>query len=104
MGMRSEKKKKIIGKPPVRHRKFFSDTIFGVTRPSIRRLARRGGVKRLSSTLYEEVRRVIRQFLELIVRDVVTYTEHRKQKTVGAKDVLLALRRHGRPLYGYLEK
>merc|ERR1711904_431675 len=81
-----------------------SDTILGVTRPSIRRLARRGGVKRLSSLLYEEVRRVIRQFLELIIRDVVTYTEHRKQKTVGARDVLWALRRHGRPIYGYLEQ
>jgi histone H3/H4 len=31
-------------------------TIAGITKPAIRRLARRGGVKRISGLIYEEVR------------------------------------------------
>ena len=32
------------------------DNIQGITKPAIRRLARRGGVKRISGLVYEEVR------------------------------------------------
>jgi histone H3/H4 len=31
----------------------------------------------------------------------VTYTEHAKRKTVTAMDVVYALKRQGRTLYGY---
>ena len=40
-----------------RHRKVLRDNIQGITKPAIRRLARRGGVKRISGLIYEEVRR-----------------------------------------------
>ena len=33
-----------------RHRKVFRETIAGITKPAIRRLARRGGMKRISGT------------------------------------------------------
>ena len=39
-----------------RHRKVLRDNIQGITKPAIRRLARRGGVKRISGLVYEEVR------------------------------------------------
>ena len=39
-----------------RHRKILRDNIQGITKPAIRRLARRGGVKRISGLIYEEVR------------------------------------------------
>ena len=32
------------------------DVIMGITKPAIRRLARRGGVKRISSLVYDETR------------------------------------------------
>ena len=38
-----------------RHRKVLRDNIQGITKPAIRRLARRGGVKRISGLVYEEV-------------------------------------------------
>nr|XP_021500552.1 histone H4-like [Meriones unguiculatus] len=60
-----------------RHRKVLRDNIQGITKPAIRRLARRGGVKRIS------------------------YTEHAKRKTVTAMDVVYALKRQGRTLYGF---
>ena len=39
-------------------------TIDGITKPAIRRLCRRGGVKRISSFIYDDTRAVLRGFLE----------------------------------------
>ncbi len=84
-----------------RHRKVFRDNIQGITKPAIRRLARRGGVKRISGLIYEETRGVLKVFLEHVIRDAVTYTEHARRKTVTAMDVVYALKRQGRTLYGF---
>ena len=84
-----------------RHRKVLRDNIQGITKPAIRRLARRGGVKRISGLIYEETRGVLKVFLESVIRDAVTYTEHAKRKTVTAMDVVYALKRQGRTLYGF---
>jgi len=83
------------------------------------RLARRGGVKRISGLIYEETRGVLKIFLENVIRDSVTYTEHSKRKTVTALDVVYgasalvkydpdihmtvyaALKRSGKTLYGF---
>jgi histone H4 len=72
------------------------DNIQGITKPAIRRLARRGGVKRISAMIYEETRGVLKTFLEGVIRDAVTYTEHAKRKTVTSLDVVYALKRQGR--------
>jgi histone H4 len=77
------------------------ETVQGITKPAIRRLARRGGVKRISGLIYEEVRIVLKQFLEKVVRDAVWYTEHARRKTVTAMDIVYALKRQGRTLYGF---
>ncbi len=63
-----------------RHRKVLRDNIQGITKPAIRRLARR---------------------LENVIRDAVTYTEHARRKTVTAMDVVYALKRQGKTLYGF---
>jgi histone H4 len=84
-----------------RHRKVLRDNIQGVTKNAIRRLARRGGVKRISGLIYEETRGVLRLFLEDIVRDAVTYMEHANRKTVNTLDIVYALKRQGKTLYGF---
>ena len=43
-----------------RHRKVLRDNSQGITKPAIRRLARRGGVKRISGLIYEETRGVLK--------------------------------------------
>ena len=73
----------------------------GISKPAIRRLARRGGVKRISGLIYEETRGVLKTFMESVIRDAVTYTEHARRKTVTAMDVVYALKRQGRTLYGF---
>uniref|UniRef100_A0A673YSX6 Histone H4 n=1 Tax=Salmo trutta TaxID=8032 RepID=A0A673YSX6_SALTR len=73
-----------VGKENRRHRKVLSENIQGITKPAI-------GVKRISCLIYEETRQ----------RDAVTYTEHAEKKTVTAMDVVYALKRQGRTLYGF---
>ena len=58
-----------------RHRKVLRDNIQGITKPAIRRLARRGGVKRISGLIYEETRGVLKVlFLMLEVSSDKTST------------------------------
>jgi histone H4 len=83
------------------HRKVLRDNIQGITKTAIRRLTRRGGVKRISGLIYEETRRMLKVFLEIVVQDAVTYTEYAKRKTVTAMDVVYALKRQGKTLYGF---
>jgi hypothetical protein len=54
-----------------------------------------------SPVIYEETRGVLKTFLEGVIRDAVTYTEHAKRKTVTSLDVVYALKRQGRTLYGF---
>jgi len=84
-----------------RHKKNLKENIQGITKPAIRRLARRGGVKRISGLIYEETRGALKTFLENVIRDAVAYTEHARRKTVTALDVVYALKRQGRTLYGF---
>ncbi len=84
-----------------RHRKILRDNIQGISKPAIRRLARRGGIKRISSYFYEEARGVLRKFLENLIKDTITYTEHANRKTVLAMDVIYALKRQGKTIYGF---
>ena len=84
-----------------RHRKILRDNIQGITKPAIRRLARRCGVKRISGLIYEETRDVLKNYLESVIRDAVTYTEHAKRKTFVAMDIVYALKWQGKTLYGF---
>lgn len=83
-----------------RHKPVFKDNIQGITKPAIRRLARRGGVKRISGTVYDEVRTVLRTFLDGVIKDAISYTDHARRKTVTAMDIVYALKCKGRTLYG----
>jgi hypothetical protein len=47
--------------------------------------------------IYEETRGVLKTFLEGVIRDAVTYTEHAKRKTVTSLDVVYALKRESLP-------
>ncbi|CAI9268881.1 unnamed protein product [Lactuca saligna] len=84
-----------------RHCKVLRDNIQGITKPAIRLLARGGGVKRISGLIYEENCVVLKFFLENIICDAITYTKHARWKTDMAMDVVYALKRQGRTLYGF---
>ena len=79
-----------------RHRGNKRSALDRISNGSVRRLARRGGVKRLSAQLYNDTRAVVNQFVSKVVGDAVTYTTHARRKTVTSMDVVLALKRQGR--------
>ena len=66
------------------------NSIQGVTKGAIRRLARRGQVKRISGLVNEETRAVTKVLLEKVMRDTVTFTEHARRKTVSGVDMVTA--------------
>lgn len=72
-----------------------------ISKPSLRRLARRGGVKRLGAAVYPEMCSVAKLYLEEVLRLSVTYANHAKRKTVICADVLYALKRLGIRFIGY---
>ena len=73
----------------------------GISNRAIRRLARRGGVKRISELIYEETKSILKSYLEKVLKDAIIYTEHAKRKTVTSLDVIYALKKQGKSLYGY---
>ena len=86
-----------------RHREVLRNNLVGITKPAIRRLARRGGIKRIAGVLYDAVRHVLRDFVDSVVKDACIYAEHAKRKTITALDVVHALKRKGRTMYGFGE-
>jgi len=77
----------------------------GITKPEIRRIARRAGVKRFGGPrVYDEARHSLREFLQTVLRDVFAFTEHSRRMTVSVNDVLYALKRRGMTLYGHGRK
>ncbi|KAH9242140.1 hypothetical protein K456DRAFT_723503 [Colletotrichum gloeosporioides 23] len=93
--------KVLPGQGAKRHRKIMKDTIRGITKPAIRRLARRGGVKRISAMIYDDARSALKDRLTGIIRDCITYVEYRGAKTITIHDVIHSLRRLGAPIYGF---
>lgn len=86
---------------PARHRHAKKDPWQTITNADIRRLCRRGGVKRIKSTIYTESKTVMEQFIDKIIIDALTYTTHARRSTVSVIDIIFALKRHGITLYGY---
>ncbi|KAI4762681.1 hypothetical protein E4T52_05250 [Aureobasidium sp. EXF-3400] len=84
-----------------RHRKILRDNIQGITKGSIRRLARRGGVKRISANIYDEVRGALKTRLTMLLKDICAILESGLRKTITVPDVVFVLNRHGNPIYGF---
>ena len=55
----------------------------------------------MSGLIYEETRGVLKVFLENVIHDAVIYTEHARRKTVTVMDIVYALKRQGRTVYGF---
>jgi len=72
-----------------------------ITNPGLRRIARRGGVKRVSEASFDESRALLGEFLKSVVQDAVIMSEAAGRKTVTTNDVAYSLKRQGHALYGY---
>jgi histone H4 len=80
------------------------DNIQGITEPAIRRLAHRGGMKRISSLIYQPARVVLEQFLKNVILDAVIYNESIVKNgiccggLITSMDVVYAIKHRGRTL------
>lgn len=90
-----------LGKGAAKRHRRTTQQAMGISKPAIRRLARRGGVKRVSAGVYSEVNTMAKAKLEGLIRDAVTYCNHGKRKTVSCQDVLYALKKQGVTLIGF---
>ena len=93
-GRKGPKRKKQVGK------RTRPQLLLGISKGDIRRVARRGGVKRIATGIYPCTRDVLRSWLEGVVSDSLVFMEHAKRSTVRATDVVYALKRRGQNMYG----
>ena len=70
--------------------------INGITKGDMLRLAKKGGVGRLSVLVYQETKDSILQFLKQIVRSSLIYMHACKRSTCRPMDVFMAMKHHGR--------
>lgn len=69
---------------------------------TITRLARRGGVRRTSDNMKDELRGYLVEFLKKVLESSISVTDVRRAKTVTAKDIVFGLKRAtGKNLYGF---
>jgi len=71
------------GKP---RRRIIRDSIYGITKPAIRRILSRAGVKSMSGLIYHEIRGVIQITLEHIISSAIHITNQRRAKTINYSD------------------
>ena len=58
-------------------------------------------MKRISDNSYDAVREFCDSMLVKVTKDSIVYAESAKRKTVTAMDVIYALKKNGKTLYGY---
>ena len=51
--------------------------------------------------IYPDARETLHDWLDGVLQDTVTFTSHSNRATVRAMDVIQALKRRGRHMYGY---
>ena len=77
-----------------------------LSNPSQRRLARRGGVGRMSSTMFSGAGgcrgtgQLLEEFLRSTLEKAVAHTLHGRRVTVSHQDIGRGLACMGRPMYG----
>lgn len=68
---------------------------------SVKKLARKGGIKRINSMIHESLNLKMRSFLEEIIKSSIAYMELARRKTLMPRDVVYALKKKGITLYGF---
>ncbi|ODM98869.1 Histone H4 [Orchesella cincta] len=88
LGMKEARLRRII----------FQDIIHGIANPAIRRSSRCGDVNCIAGP--NVIRKSLHDFLSKIIRDSIHNSESSERNTITIQDVLYALKKYGRSLYG----
>lgn len=71
-----------------------------LTDAAVKRLAQRAGAKRLFREAHAEIRASLMEFIGSISRDACLFADNSRRRTLLAADLVYALQRRGRPVYG----
>ena len=82
----------------IKHRRVLRDSIQGITAPAIARLCQTAGIKRISKLVYEEVRGVMKLYVENTLKNALVFCEHSRRKTLQEGDLDAALQVIGKYL------
>lgn len=85
-------------KKPKRYKEA-DEKIKKITNGSIKRIARRAGIPRISAPMYDETRIKLEKFIKELMKNAVTYQEYCRRKTINSKDVVAALERMDKKIY-----
>jgi histone H3 len=79
--------------------KVLRDNLEGLTDGAIKRLARKAGVKTISSMVYQEIRGVVKAHVEKIVGAAFKLAQHARKVTISRDDIIESARINGFPVY-----
>ena len=85
-----------------RHQHQPRDIVKGISRGSIRRMALRAGVKRISRGCEVRMRQQLIRYVNTLTRDSLVYASYAKRKTVYLRDALAALLYHNQNVLGFM--
>lgn len=70
-----------------------------ISKKALRRLARKGGIVRISPAAVEEARNALVVFCEKVVKKATYFAEHARRKTITLNDIVYALKNQGITYY-----
>lgn len=83
-----------------RHRKQASQA-GNISKPAIRRIARRAGVRRVGGGCFKEINTAATEYIRDTLSIACVYALHAKRKTITCSDILYSLKRMGIKYIGY---
>lgn len=84
---------------PRRLQRVYRDNIQGISEDSMHRLANKAGATRVSKDIYPELRAIIVDYLNNLVKAVVEYSSYSKKKIITEEHVKLAIELMGPKSY-----
>lgn len=90
-----------LGKGSAKRHRRTTPKKFELGKPSIKRLARKGGVRRISKDSYPKICNYAEDFLSNVLRYSAEYCRIGKRKTLTVVDVMNGVRKMGVKMMGY---
>lgn len=78
-----------------------SESMTNISKPSLRRLARRAGIKRLSADTLAPMQQIATSYLTTILQKATSYADHAKRKTITVNDIIYSLKDSNVQMMGF---
>jgi histone H4 len=85
--------------PVMRRRAHINKKTFRLSSGEVRKLARRGGVKRISARIRDAVNETLKRFVHDVLSKASVYADHANRRTVTVNDIVYALKNLGETIY-----